>query len=145
MGKLTISKEHYLKAVYELFPEGGGVRISDIAAKLNVTKASSCIAMKNLEQKRMIYRDAGRLVFLTKEGEYQAVLVLDKVAIIRKFLTDVLGIRHEIADADACAIVHVVSVETLCSLCRFTNRKCPGSCHMKTDTSPNRLINSYLL
>lgn len=137
MPNLTVAMQHYIKTIYELSSDGEGVRVSDIAAKLNVTKASSCIAMKNLQKKRMVYRDADRLVFLTKEGEYQAVLTLDKVAVIRKFLTDVLGVRHEIADTDSCAIEHVVSVETLCSLCRFTNRKCPGSCYMKTDTASN--------
>ncbi|MGI6169741.1 MAG: iron dependent repressor, metal binding and dimerization domain protein [Christensenellales bacterium] len=51
---------------------------------------------------------------------------------MRKFLIDVLGIKYEIADTDACAIEYVISVETLCSLCCFTNKKCPGGCYMKT-------------
>lgn len=52
----------------------------------------------------MVYRDAERLIFLTKEGEYQAISALDKVAIIQKFLTDVLGVKHEIANTDACSM-----------------------------------------
>lgn len=117
MSNLTVSMQHYIKAIYKLSSEGKGVRVSDIAAKLNVTKASSCIAMKNLEQKRMVFRDAERLVLLTKEGEFRAISVLDKVFIIRKFLTDVLGVKYEIADTDAYSIGHVVSAETLCSMC----------------------------
>ncbi|WP_084726268.1 iron dependent repressor, metal binding and dimerization domain protein [Sporobacter termitidis] len=56
-----------------------------------------------------------------------------------------LGVNHEAAESDACAIEHVVSVETLCSLCRFTNRKCKGSCYVKTNATPNRFANSYIL
>jgi DtxR family Mn-dependent transcriptional regulator len=140
MSELTDSMQHYLKAIYELSSEGEGVRVSDIAARLNVTKASSCIAMKNLQQKRMIYRNADRLVFLTKEGEYQAILALDKAAIIRRFLTDVLGVKHETADADACAIEHVISVEALCSLCRYTNQKCAEGCYVITDSAPLKTL-----
>ncbi len=130
---LSSSQAHYIKAIYELSSVGGGVRISDIAVKLNVTKASVCIAMKVLEKKKMVYRNADKLVFLTQDGEYQIILTLDKVAIIRKFLTDVLGVQQRIADIDACSIAHVISVETLCSICRFTNLKCPKNCYIKTD------------
>ncbi len=130
---LSTSQIHYIKAIYELSPKGEGIRISDIAVNLDVTKASVCAAMKNLEQKEMVYRDAGRLVFLTDEGEYQAMLTLDKFLIIRGFLTEVLGIKAEIAEQDACAIEHVISTETLCSICCYPNRKCTGGCYIKTD------------
>jgi Mn-dependent DtxR family transcriptional regulator len=130
---LSTSQTHYVKAIYELSLKGEGVRISDIAAELNVTKASVCTAMKNLEQKKMVYRDADRLIFLTNEGKCRAILIFDKFSIIRRFLTDVLGVKYEIAEQDACAIEHIISTETLCSLCCYPNRKCMGECYIKTD------------
>ncbi len=78
--------QHYIKAVYELSLEGEGVRISDIAAKVGVTKASTCVAMKALQEKNMVYRDTCKLVFLTNEGEHQAASALDKAGIKRRFL-----------------------------------------------------------
>lgn len=41
MKKLTPSKEHYIKTIYSLFSGGAGARISDIAEKLAVSKASA--------------------------------------------------------------------------------------------------------
>ena len=126
MKGLSVSMQNYIKAVYELSSGGDGTRICDIAAKVGVTKASACVAMKSLEKKKLVYRDANRIVFLTTEGEFQALRALDKAGIIRRFLTDVLGVSHEIAEADANEIEHFVSAETLCALCRFSNQKCAG-------------------
>ncbi|MEA4925680.1 MAG: metal-dependent transcriptional regulator [Syntrophomonadaceae bacterium] len=136
MKGLSISMKRYIKAIYELAGNGMGVRISDIAAKVGVTRASACLAMKTLQKKELVYRDADSLVFLTKEGEYQAILALDKVAIIRNFLHDMLHIKYEIAHTEACAIESVISAETFCSLCRFTRRKCIGGCYVKTVSPP---------
>ncbi|MFV0414426.1 MAG: metal-dependent transcriptional regulator [Oscillospiraceae bacterium] len=88
---------------------------------MNVTKASACIAVRSLQNSGMVYRDERRRVFLTAMGEYQAVLLLGKLAIIRHFLISVLGIYAEDAHTDACAIEHVISPGTLCALCRFNN------------------------
>lgn len=133
--------QHYVKAIYELSSGCGGVRISDIATKLEVTKASSSVAIKALQEKKMVYRDANRLVFLTEDGEYQAILALDKFAIIRGFLTEVLDVEPAIADSDACAMEHVISTETLCTFCRRTNRKCTTGCHAKADAAPEKAGN----
>lgn len=135
MKGLSVSMQHYIKAVYELSDDGAGVRISDIAVKVGVTKASACIAMQALQKKAMVKRDTDRLVFLTASGERQAILSYDKYMIIKQFLEDVLKVNYEIAAVDACAIEHVISIETLCSLCRFTNRKCIGGCYAKADTA----------
>ena len=135
MSNLSTSMQHYIKAIYELSINGKGIRISDIAAELNVTKASVCTAMKSLEQKKMVYRGAERLVLITNEGEYQAILIIDKFSIIRRFLTNVLGVSNEIAEQDACAIEHVLSNKTLCSMCRQINRSiCSEACCLKIET-----------
>lgn len=127
--KLSASMQHYLNAVYELTPAGEGARICDIAAKVGVTKASACTAMKKLQDKQLIYRGAGRQVFLTMAGERQAILMRNKVEIIRRFLIDVLDLRVETADTEACAMERIISAETLCSLCRFTNLTCSDRCN----------------
>lgn len=142
MNDLTTSKQHYIKAVYELSGNGEGVRISDIAAKVGVTKASASIGIQALQKKGLIKRNAERLVFLTAAGEREAVTVYDKYTIIKDFLVNVLGVEHETAAADACAIEHVISLDTLCALCRFTGKKEgdrqePGGCHKQVCTTPN--------
>lgn len=134
MTELTISMQHYIKAIFELSPANAGIRVSEIASKLNISKASVSVAMKTLEKKQMVFRDENRLVFLTPEGKAYAIQALDKAGIIRKFLTDVLGVKSVTAAIDACAMEHVISSETLCTLCQSINRKCSLACYVITDS-----------
>lgn len=127
MSNLSSSKEHYIKTVYELSAYNNGVRISDIAVKMGVTKTSACLAIQALEKKELIKRDEQRLVFLTDEGERQAILTKDKYTIIKQFLLNVLELDEATADKDACAMEHVISEETLCSFCKKVN----GLMHQK--------------
>lgn len=133
---LTLSQQNYIKTVYELASHGKGARICDIANQLGFSKASACVAMDKLQKYGLVYRDENKLVLLTHEGEHQAVLALDKAAAIQKFLTDAMGVKPEIAERDACTIQHVISMETLCSLCRFTRQKCMQECCIREQTSP---------
>lgn len=132
MKGLSASMQNYIKAIYELSSGGVGARVVDIADKLGLTKASVCVAMRNLQEKELVYRDGHRLVHLTEAGKRQAILTLDKFAIVRQFLVEVLGVQPTTADADASTIEHVISVDTLCALCHFVNQNCSG-CQIKTD------------
>jgi len=58
---LSVSMRNYIKAVYELSSGNEGARVVDIADRLGVTKASVCVAMKNLQEKGLVYRDGHRL------------------------------------------------------------------------------------
>ena len=48
MEKLTFVMENYLEAIYELSEENNGVKMTHIAEKLGVTKASTNSAMITL-------------------------------------------------------------------------------------------------
>lgn len=123
------SQSHYIKTVYEFFSGNDGVRICDIAEKLCVSKASASLAMTRLAEQGLVYKDTARHVYLTAEGERQAVPMLDKYAVIYSFLTNALGVDKTIATTDACAMEHVVSVDTLCAICRFGDvRKSAQTC-----------------
>ena len=123
MNTPTASQAHYIKAVFELSSAScdGSARVVDIANKTGVSKASASLAMSKLEKERLVRKDERRQVYLTPAGKRLAVQMLDKCTVIRDFLTDVLTMDKEIAAADACAIEHVVSVDTLCSLCRYVS------------------------
>lgn len=122
MSELTVSMQRYIKAVNELCSEGEGARLLDIASKVGVSKASACVAMKALQQKGMVYRDSTRRSFLTAKGKNSALLLLKKFDVLFGFLSEVLGVREDIAQADACAIEHIISMDALCALCRFTRK-----------------------
>lgn len=136
MKTSSISVKNYIKAVYDLTTDHEGVRISDIANRVGVTKPSTCCAMKRLQEKGLVYRDNQRLVYLTQEGEHKVVLEMDRIAVISRLFIETLGVDYEAANADAHAISHVVSVETLCAICRF-NKKidakygCLNTCYLQ--------------
>ena len=113
MGTSTPSQDHYIKTIYNLSPGNQGVHITEIAAKLEVTKASVCTAMKTLQKGKFVYRGKKRMVFLSEKGKYQALGLTEKYDIIKCFLLEVLQVDRETASQDACAMEHILSSETL--------------------------------
>ena len=73
-----------IKAIYDLSSDGEGVRFCDIAEKVDVSKASVCNAMKNLEGKGLVRRDIHGLAYLSNEVSIQRELHLNKFAIISR-------------------------------------------------------------
>lgn len=109
MPKLTFSMENYLEAVYELSAGTGGARVSDIAARLGVSKASVNSAMNALHQRGLVENEKYREIYLTEEGLRLAKLTSHKHVILQTLLHQVIGIDNEQASADACAMEHVIS------------------------------------
>lgn len=72
--KLTKSQSRYIKVVYELSSGcDDGVRICDVAEKLNVSKASASLALTKLAEQGLIYKDTDRHAHLTESGERKAI------------------------------------------------------------------------
>jgi Mn-dependent DtxR family transcriptional regulator len=105
--------ENYLEAIFELSQDGCGVRLTDIAARLSVTKSTANAAMATLAEKGLVEKGRYRHIVLTENGLDLAVGVAQKHRIIRRFFTETLRIDAETADRDACAIEHVVSDRTV--------------------------------
>lgn len=101
--------ENYLEAVYELSRSGSGARVSDIAARLGVSKASVNSAMNALHQRGLVTNERYREIYLTDEGLRLAREMAEKHHILQTLLNKVIGVDQEQADADACAMEHVIS------------------------------------
>ena len=119
MEKLTVAMENYLEAVYELSQTGSGARLTDIATRMGVTKASANNAMAVLSDKGLITNEKYQEITLTPEGVTLARLVSGKHAALQRFFIQVLGVDPAIAEADACAIEHVISRETIEAVERY--------------------------
>lgn len=113
MKKLTFIMENYLEVIYRLSLDGKGARVTDIAKSLGVTKASTNSAMSALAEKGLVVNEKYKEIFLTVEGLKLAEFTSKKHEIILKFFTEVLKIDVNIADADACAIEHVISNDSI--------------------------------
>lgn len=123
MEKLTFAMENYLEAVYELSQACSGARLTDIAARMGVTKASANNAMAVLSEKGLITNEKYQEITLTPEGITMARLVSGKHAALQRFFIEVLGVEASIAEADACAIEHVISRETIEAVERYLKKQ----------------------
>ena len=119
MSNLTFAMEDYLEAIYELSRDGKDTRVSDIAERLGVTKASTNSAMSTLSEKGLITTKRYKEVYLTPAGLKLAKFTLNKHQVIQKFFTEVLKIDTTIADKDACAIEHVLSSDSIYAMQQF--------------------------
>lgn len=121
MEQLSFVMENYLEAIYELSKETNFARISDIALKLNVSKASANSAIQTLQTKGLVSSEKYREIYLTEKGKTQAQLTARKHQIIKTFLISVLNIDPVIADNDACAVEHVISETSVQAMKKFIN------------------------
>jgi DtxR family Mn-dependent transcriptional regulator len=117
--KLTPSMEDYLKTIHSLKNEREYVRVKDIANKMDITMPSVSSALKNLEKQKLVRHSRYDSVGLTDRGMKVAEDICSRHRVIKDFLSQVLGLKAEIAEKDACGIEHAISPETLQSLVRF--------------------------
>ncbi len=119
MEKLTVAMEDYLRAIYELRHKDVGVRVSDIALRMGVTKASVSQATAVLESNGLIIKGEHREIYLTSKGMRRVKHISSKHTIILEFFTEVLKVDPAVADKDACSFEHSISTESLRSIERY--------------------------
>lgn len=119
LENLTIAMEHYLETVDELSNRTGGCRVSDIAARLGVSKASVNSAMNVLASKGLVENEKYREIRLTPDGQRLAELLGHKHAILQSLLSEVMGVPQAQAFEDACAIEHVISAQSVAAIQAF--------------------------
>ena len=117
---LTNSQEEYLKVIYLLNNAMGEVRVTDIAKKMNKTKASVTAAVNVLAQMKLIEYKHYEPIKITAIGEREAIKVLEASNIVKLFMTDILNIKPEIADEESSKIKTVLSDDSLNRLAVYT-------------------------
>lgn len=116
---LSTAHEDYLETILRLSEEQGEVRISDIAERLGVRLPPVTRAIQALAQQGHVEHEARRDVQLTDEGRRMAEALSHRHADIVVLLAQVLGVRPEVAEEDACQIEHGISPETAQRLHEF--------------------------
>lgn len=120
---MTSSLEDYLEAVFVLSKKTESVRLTDIAEFLNVSKPSVNRAVNTLMQNGFLEHKVYGDVSITPAGESYAASVLRRHRIIKKFLTDQLGVDEKTAETDACQMEHVMSPTTIDKLYEYLERQ----------------------
>jgi len=104
--------EDYLETV-SFLADDGEVRVTDIAARMGVSKPSVLSALKALVEKGLLEHERYRGVSLTAEGGRRAAQIRERHVFLTVFLRDVVGVPGDIAEKDACRMEHILSEETL--------------------------------
>jgi DtxR family Mn-dependent transcriptional regulator len=123
------SGEDYLEAVLALSEKNKNVRLTDVANFLNVTKPSASRAMKILQAEGYIEQESYGAIEITEKGREKATQIYNRHKMLTTFLSDVIGLDSETAEADACRMEHVLSNEAIEKLSEFVEK------HKKNDSS----------
>jgi len=138
VAAISSAMQDYLEVILNLSEKSGTARVTDIAVKLNIAKASVTQAINGLKEMSLVTQDRYGPVELTNTGKELALKVRHRHRTLRRFLVEVLGVNPKIAENDACLMEHVVSPQTIEKLVEFlelTNRTgrqgkdgyCPGA------------------
>lgn len=118
-GDMSSSLQDYLEAILNLSEEDPSVRVTDIADRLHVAKASVNEVMGSLREMGLISQERYGPVSLTPTGRRYAAEVRRRHGLLMRFLTGVLGVDPLTAEKDACRMEHAVSPQTIEKLVSF--------------------------
>ena len=116
---MTLSEYRYLLTINGLYNGAAGIRLTAIAAAMEVTKVSVFKAVEKLEQEGLIARDAKNRVIMTQHGKDQ----LEKYNILIDWLSGHLEkncrVPADTARRDAAGAVCAFSDESIAALTEF--------------------------
>lgn len=121
MEKLSVSLEDYIEEIYSQVLKRGNAKVTDIAAALNVRKASVTGALNILSDKKLINYAPYSPITLTPQGEKIAKEVLRKHQNITEFFQMVLGMEGDEAAEIACKMEHIVSEKLFDNMVKLTD------------------------
>lgn len=119
---ISKSLEEYLKTMYILKKQNGGIRVTDIANKMNCTKPSVNKAIYNLKDNGLLNYESYGTIELTDSGENLAKKILETYDIAYLFLKDVLNIDEEEAASEAEKIKLAITDNTANKLAKYVHK-----------------------
>ncbi len=106
---LRRADEDYIKAIYHIQAQKGGVSMKDLAHELAVSPPSVTRMLKKLSRKGIVEYTPYRSIRLTTRGEKQALEVIRHHRLIELFLSEVLGYKlHRVHD-EAESLEHIIT------------------------------------
>ena len=120
MGRLSVSLEDYIEEIYIEISQTGHAKVTDIANKLGVKKASVSGALSNLAEKNLVNYAPYAPITLTAEGEKIAKEILLKHEKLSSFFVEVLGADKAEAAEKACKMEHIVSDKIFQNMIKLT-------------------------
>jgi DtxR family Mn-dependent transcriptional regulator len=127
-NEITHSGAHYLLAIASLGKLGDAPRAADVARRLGVTRAAASLQLRTLQEHGLVEIDDQQRLRPSPAGADLVGRVASKHEVLLVFLRELLGVREDTAELDACKVEHLLSEETgaaLVRLIRFTRSEQP--------------------
>ncbi|MHB1252839.1 MAG: metal-dependent transcriptional regulator [Candidatus Humimicrobiaceae bacterium] len=119
---LSLSLEDYLETMLNIYDSEKIIKVSEIAKKLNISKASVTQTITKLKKLGLVNQESYNPVTLTFTGMETAKIIRDKHKLIKRFLTEILNVDNKIAEKDACLMEHVLSKATINKISEFLEK-----------------------
>ncbi len=116
---LTEALEDYLEAIYDIIDAKGGVRVKDIAQRLDVKNSSVTVALRSLRDSGFINYEPYGVISLTETGLSEARRLSETHQVFRRFFVNILGVDREAANETACRLEHTMSPEVMARFLQF--------------------------
>jgi DtxR family Mn-dependent transcriptional regulator len=117
---LSASLEDYIEAIYHIIEEKLVARSKEIAARLDVSRASVTEALRALSKKELINYAPYEAITLTEKGKEVAEDVIFRHEALKTFFIEVLAIEQSVAEEGACKIEHTAPPEIIQRMINFT-------------------------
>jgi DtxR family transcriptional regulator, Mn-dependent transcriptional regulator len=111
--------EDYLEAIRTLSNGSGPVTVTQISEVLSVSKPSVTAAVTRLGGEGLVNHEKYGAVELTPRGKLVAEDVCRRHEALQLFLTEILGVSRDTAEADACKLEHHLSHDSSMRLTSF--------------------------
>ena len=121
---MTVAELRYLIAIDEIHKETGiGVKLTDIATKMGVSKVSVYRAAERLEKNGYAARDEKNKVIITELGAKQLRDYMVIIEYIRKALEIGCGTPSEMAYQDAIGVVCALGEHSRSKIAEYAEAK----------------------
>ena len=120
---ISKSQEEYLKTIYIVQKQDKQPRVTNIAKKMNCTKASVNKSLKILTEQKLINYEPYGKIELTEEGIQLAKKSLEANDIVYLFLKEILGEEKSIAEEEAKEIKMAMKDITLNKLAKYVHKE----------------------
>lgn len=117
--EISPTLQDYLETILHLVKRGGAARTGDIADSMLVHKSTVTAALRNLLAKDLVNYAPYGLITLTPQGRQVAEEISRRHEGIYAFLTEILQVRGDLADTNACRLEHAIDREVFRRLTQF--------------------------
>lgn len=119
---MTDSLEEYLYTIYVLLKKSGIARVTDIANKMEVTKASTNNALNILKNQGLINYERYKEITITTNGLARAKYIERRHELFRKFLKDIIKTDEKLVEEETEKLAHCISCHTAAKLESFIEK-----------------------